>query len=58
MYGLLCGGMHQALIAMAHVKYRVARWYIFKPKITICINLEGIEMVNVGIFYGRLEYIR
>jgi hypothetical protein len=43
---------------MAHVKYRVARWYIFKPKITICINLEGIEMVNVGIFYGRLEYIR
>jgi hypothetical protein len=32
---------------------RVARWYIFKPKITI---LEGLALEDVGIFYGHLVY--
>jgi hypothetical protein len=35
----------------------VARWYIFKPKIPIWVNFgEGLAMVDVGTFYGRLVY--
>jgi hypothetical protein len=34
---------------------RVARWYIFKPKIPIWVILEGLEMEMVGIFYGPLQ---
>jgi hypothetical protein len=37
------------------VQCRVARWYIFKPKIPI---LAGFGMEKVGIFYDHLEYIR
>jgi hypothetical protein len=33
-------------------KFRVARWFIFKPKI-----LEGLRMENVGIFNAHLENI-
>jgi hypothetical protein len=29
---------------------------IFKPKIPITVNLEGLRMENVDIFYGHLEY--
>jgi hypothetical protein len=28
----------------------VARWYIFRPKITIWVNLEGLAIEDVGIF--------
>jgi hypothetical protein len=37
---------------------RVARWYIFKPKIPLWVNYEGPwNWKKVGIFYGYLEYI-
>jgi hypothetical protein len=32
---------------------RVARWFVFKPKIPI---LEGLWLENAYIFYGHLEY--
>jgi hypothetical protein len=37
---------------------RVARWYVFKPKIQIWVNLgiEGLGINIVGILYGHLEY--
>jgi hypothetical protein len=31
---------------------RVARWYIFIPKIPIWYTLEGLGTVNVGIFWA------
>jgi hypothetical protein len=35
-------------------KTRVARWYIFKPKIPIWVNFGGLGILeNVGIFYGK-----
>jgi hypothetical protein len=39
------------------IQCRVARWYIFKPKIPALIFLEGLRMKNVGIFYGHLECV-
>jgi hypothetical protein len=36
---------------------RVARWYIFKPKIPIWVNFEGLGMEKVGVFSGSLENI-
>jgi hypothetical protein len=36
--------------------YVVARWYIFKPKIQICVVLEGLAMEDVGIFDGQLVF--
>jgi hypothetical protein len=35
---------------------RVARWFVFKPKIPIWKILECLRMENAGIFYGHLEY--
>jgi hypothetical protein len=35
---------------------KVARRYIFRPKNAIWINLEGLVMDDVGIFYGQLVY--
>jgi hypothetical protein len=35
---------------------RVARGFIFKPKIQIWVNLESLKMENVDIFYDPLEY--
>jgi hypothetical protein len=36
---------------------RVARWYIFKPKLQIWLVLEeGLVMEDVGLFYGHLVY--
>jgi hypothetical protein len=32
---------------------RVARWFIFKPKMPLLVLLEGFGMENVGIFYGH-----
>jgi hypothetical protein len=37
------------------VRARVARWFIFKPKIPIRVGGLGIE--NIGIFYDHLEYL-
>jgi hypothetical protein len=28
----------------------------FGPKIQIGVNLDGLRMENVGIFYGHLQY--
>jgi hypothetical protein len=36
---------------------RVARWYIFKPKIQIWKKIEDHRMENVGILYAPLEYV-
>jgi hypothetical protein len=33
---------------------RVARWYIFRAKIPIWVYFGGLEMINIGIFYGHL----
>jgi hypothetical protein len=40
------------------VQFRVARWYIFKPKIQIWVNLGGGLALKdvVGIFCGHLVY--
>jgi hypothetical protein len=34
---------------------RVARWFVFKPKIPIK-KIEGLRLENVDIFYGHLEF--
>jgi hypothetical protein len=35
---------------------RVARWFIFKTKIQIWVNLgKFLRMENAGIFYGHVE---
>jgi hypothetical protein len=39
------------------VDSRVARWYIFTPKSQFGEILKGLEIENVLIFYGHLEYI-
>jgi hypothetical protein len=36
---------------------RVARWYIFKPKITIWVNLGGPLNGKCWYFYATLEYV-
>jgi hypothetical protein len=38
------------------VQCRVARWFVFKPKIQIWENMEGIAMEDVGIIYGHLVH--
>jgi hypothetical protein len=35
---------------------RIARRFVFKPKIPILVNLEVLEMENVVLFYYHLEY--
>jgi hypothetical protein len=35
---------------------RVARWFVFKPKIPIWKNFSGLGLEKVDIFYGRLEH--
>jgi hypothetical protein len=35
-----------------NIQSRVARWFIFKPKIPIWVNFGG---ENLGIFYDHLE---
>jgi hypothetical protein len=35
---------------------RVARWYIFRPIISIWVNFGVIAMKDVGKFYGHLVY--
>jgi hypothetical protein len=46
------------------VPYRVARWYIFKPKIQIWVNFGGSckgrfwsILWTSGLFYGHLVYV-
>jgi hypothetical protein len=38
------------------VTNRVARWYLFKPKITIWVNFGGLGTEKVGIFYVQLDF--
>jgi hypothetical protein len=38
------------------VQPRVARWFVFKPKISIWVNLEDLRMENVEICFVHLEY--
>jgi hypothetical protein len=38
------------------LRSKVARWFIFKPKIPIGAILEGLELENFDIFCGHLEY--
>jgi hypothetical protein len=41
-------------------KPRVARWFIFIPKIPACVCIlqkEGLGMENVDIFDDHLEYV-
>jgi hypothetical protein len=35
---------------------RVARWHIFKTKIPIWVDLEGLAMEDVGILYVHFAY--
>jgi hypothetical protein len=42
--------------AAKELRPRVARWYIFIPKMPFLMYLEGLAMENSGIFYGRLVY--
>jgi hypothetical protein len=35
---------------------KVARWFVFKPKIPIWTKFQGHIWENVDIFYGHLEY--
>jgi hypothetical protein len=38
------------------VASRVARWFIFKPKIPLWVNFGGLKIEYVCIFYNHLEY--
>jgi hypothetical protein len=35
---------------------RVARWFIFEPKIRIWVTLKGLRLENVDIFYDHFQY--
>jgi hypothetical protein len=37
---------------------RVARWFLFKPKIPIWVNLEGLRWEKVDINYHYFEYFK
>jgi hypothetical protein len=46
------------------ILFRVARWFVFKPKIPIWVNFGGscggrcwYILWPLGLFYGRLTYI-
>jgi hypothetical protein len=46
-----------ALILLRKAKRsRVARRFVFKPKIPIWVNFEGLAIENLGIFYDHLVY--
>jgi hypothetical protein len=36
---------------------RVARWFVFKPRVLIWVNLGGPWIEKVGILCGHLKYI-
>jgi hypothetical protein len=38
--------------------YRVARWFVYKPKIPFCVNFGGSCNKKIGIFYDHLVYLR
>jgi hypothetical protein len=44
------------VLAQCWFEIWVARWFVFKPKITIWVNFGILAMEDVGIFYGRLVY--
>jgi hypothetical protein len=35
---------------------RISKLHIFKPKIPLWVNLEGVAMEDACIFYGNLVY--
>jgi hypothetical protein len=41
---------------IAASRTRVARWFVFKPKILICEKNQGLRLEKVDIFYGHWEY--
>jgi hypothetical protein len=47
------GRWHEDQIQLGSTRSRVARWFVFKPKIPIWVTLRS---ENVSIFYGDLEY--
>jgi hypothetical protein len=40
------------------VPSRVARWFIYRPKIPIWVNFGGFRLENVGIFWGILNILK
>jgi hypothetical protein len=46
-----------SFVLIRRFRSRVARWFIFKPKIPIWVKF-GLGTENVIIFYDRLEYVR
>jgi hypothetical protein len=45
--------IYLAIATLIRNSARVARWFVFKPKIPIWVNFGG---PYAGIFYGHLEY--
>jgi hypothetical protein len=41
----------------SRVNIRVARWFIFKPKIPIWVIFRALGMEMFGLVFGHLEYI-
>jgi hypothetical protein len=57
------GSVEKELTFETCLQTRLARWYIFRPKIEIWINLGGscnrrcwYILLTFGIFYGHLKY--
>jgi hypothetical protein len=46
----------EPLLTVSSINCRVARGYIFKPKIPIWVNFYGLAMEEAGIFNGHLVY--
>jgi hypothetical protein len=48
---------HPAILSILFwLSSRVARWFVFKPKIPIWEKFQGLRLENVALFYGHLEY--
>jgi hypothetical protein len=41
----------------SRVNIRVARWFIFKPKIPIWVTFRALGMEMFGLVFGHLEFI-
>jgi hypothetical protein len=49
-----------SFLSLSALKSRVARWFVFKPKIPIWVNFGGPyigKLENGDIFYGHEEYL-
>jgi hypothetical protein len=51
-------GVTKIAASLAAAECRVARWYVFKPKIQIWLNFGGSckIILTFGIFPGKLVY--